>query len=136
MIYTIMKFKNGEFYIEKKTDEEHIIMGWAIVKITSHGAEYRDSSKVFTKFIDFAEMMNTFENCKVKGDEISEDEEDFEFYEWKDFTKKFYDMTYEIIDGICFNEETAVHLEIEDLEKKIAQLKQKEEFYKDYPKVW
>ena len=45
-------------------------------------------------------------------------------------------MTYEIIDGICFNEETAVHLEIEDLEKKIAQLKQKEEFYKDYPKVW
>ena len=136
MIYTITDFKNGNFYLEKKTTEEHIVTGWATVKITLAGAEYLDSSKVSATFVNFAEMMNYFENCKTKADEVSEDEEDFEFYDWKDFTHRFWNMTSKYIDEFCLIEETNIHLEIEDLKYQIAELKKKEKFYRDYPSYW
>ena len=136
MIYTITDFKNGNFYLEKKTTEEHIVTGWATVKITLVGAEYLDSSKVSATFVNFAEMMNYFEDCKTKADEVSEDEEDFEFYDWKDFTHRFWNMTFKYIDEFCEVEETNIHLEIEDLEDKITELKKKEKFYRDYPTYW
>ena len=136
MIYTITDFKNGNFYLEKKTTEEHIITGWATVKITTEGVEYKDSSKVNKIFFNFAEMINYFDNCKTKADEISEDDADYEFYDWIDFTKKFFKITFEEIDMISTREEWDIRGKIDDLRKEITDLEKNVVFYRDYPIHW
>ena len=136
MIYTITLLDGYHYYIEKKTTDEHIITGWAIVTPTTEGVSYKDCSKVNKTFLNFAEMMNTFENCKTKEDEISEDESDYEFYDWIDFTKKFYKMTSEEVDVISTREETDARSEIESLKDRISDLEKEIKFYRDYSLGW
>jgi HD superfamily phosphodiesterase len=137
MIYTIEDLGSHSLYIEKRTNEDNIIHGWATLTFTEVGCKYSDSSKVKKVLTNCAEIVNYFDNCTTKYDEVSDVKHaDAECYDLKTFQNELFRLGWEKYDEVIEKVLPKIEDEYYELLNKIELLKTKKNDLYNLTKIW
>ena len=137
MIYTIEDLGSNSLFIEKRTNEDNIVHGWAVLRFTKNGCDYSDSSKVKKVLTNCAEIVNYFDNCTTKNDEVSDTKHpDAECYDIVDFESKLDKFGYKIIKNVINKNIPTINAEIDNLEEQLEELKNKRNDLQSLELIW